>query len=87
MRLADHMEIVAALPYLAAGIGLVWLGMTLALRRAAHARLKRRLRREKAERRAGGPTPWNDWLRAINEQSQRDRIDTAQDRPRGKWRE
>jgi hypothetical protein len=87
MRLHDQWDILAALPYLAAGFGLAWVGLTLALRQAARFRSQRKQKREDAARRASGPTPWNDWLREINAQSQQDRLDTVQGRARGKWRE
>ena len=87
MRLHDQWDIVVALPYLAMGIGLAWLAVTLIVRHSTRLHRDRRQKREEALRRAVGPAPWNDWLRAINERSQRDRLDIAQDRPRGKWRE
>lgn len=87
MRLHDQWDLMAALPYLAAGAGLVWLAVTLSLRQIGRLRHHRKQKRDKAARLAAGPTPWNDWLHEINQQSQRDRLDTVQDRSRGKWRE
>jgi hypothetical protein len=75
MSLADQWEFLAALPYLAAAVGIGYITVAALGSRPRGLRRKEKQRQRRSESPTPDLKPWDEWLRDINERHSRTRID------------
>lgn len=71
MSAADQWDILAALPFLAAAAGIAYIAIVALGGTALRLHRKQKRREYEAKRTDVANTPWDQWLREINDQAER----------------